>query len=224
MQWEKLIDGLVRERPIGALMRIDEAAKELGLEVADLLEHAEERERHSAALRVCVMMPIDWPVEPWREPMPSLKGLSLAESRFAFVDTPNTPGFFLELAARGVAVPNIGDFLSMVDGSGFVWAYDVEIYLEGLRVPREDVERLTGMDVAKQLEPDPVELWLGERCERSGWTDATTLLADFAEWTQANGFKLLSSREFGKHMIYAIGRDNKRKNSRSEYGVTLRIK
>jgi hypothetical protein len=129
-------------RPVGALMRIEEAAKELGLEVVDLLEYAEEREGHGAPLRVCAMMPIDWPVEPSREPIPLLEDLSPAERRFAFVDTPNTPGFFLDLAARGVAVPNIGDFLSMVDGSGFVWAYDVEIRLEGLRVPREDVERL----------------------------------------------------------------------------------
>lgn len=73
-------------------------------------------------------------------------------------------------------------------------------------------------------ESNPVELWLDERCERSGWTDATALFDDFARWTHANGFKLLSSREFGKRMIHTLGRDSKRKSSRSEYGATLRIK
>jgi len=211
MQWEE---------PVGALMRIEEAAKELGLKVGDLLEYAEEREGHGTPLRVCAMMPIDCPVEPWREPLPSLEDLSPTERRFAFVYTPNTPGLFLELAERGVAALSVGDFLSMVDGSGFVSAYDVEIRLKGLTVPRDDVERLAG----KQLGPDLVKKWLDERCERSGWTDAATLFADFAGWMHVNSFKLLSSREFAKRMGHALGRDGKRKNSRSEYRATIRIR
>ena len=233
MQWEKLIDGLVRKEPVGALMRIEEAAKELGLEVVDLLEYAQDRGDGGPVLRVCMATPDGLDVEPG---LLAHLPMSITDPHariYRVVLASRVPAFFDILARDGERTLGDEDRQSRIEAirskKSLLFATTlpdaaIRVRLKGLKVLREDVERLMGRGVAKRLESDPVEVWLDERCERSGWTDATTLFDDFAWWTQASGCKLLSSREFGKRMVYALGRDSKRKNSRSEYGVTLRIK
>jgi len=136
--------------PGGYLMRLETAAKELGLEVADLLEYAEEVLGIGTRLRVCVMVPgyrQVWPAKTPLEPEP--EGMKPADRRFAFigahantVDYESGPGFFRKLAVERVATLGGLDALWMVDGSGMLWADGMTVKLEGLRVPREDIEAL----------------------------------------------------------------------------------
>lgn len=127
--------------PGGYLMRIDAAARDLGLEVAELLEYAEELDGLGPPLRVCVMVPDDLFIHPAALPEP--EGLLSAERRFAYIEAPNTPGFFYELGDTGEATLQLGDSFTMVDGSGIAILHDDrKVRLVGLRVPREDIEAL----------------------------------------------------------------------------------
>jgi hypothetical protein len=139
-------------------MRLDAAARELEIEVADLLEFAEELDLVGAPLRVCVAVRGDYAVIPSPEAPAEPPGLKPAERTFAYIHAPNTPGFFYELA-DGAATLGSGDSLVMVDGSGSIWAEGMRVSLQGLRVPRCEIEALRGRSLAivpPEAEEQPV--------------------------------------------------------------------
>jgi hypothetical protein len=138
-------------RPVGALMRIEEAAKELGLEVVDLLEYAldpnstkglEFAETPKGQLRLCAKISEAalWGVMP--RPGRSLRPVHLHDRRFAFVNFSNTPTFVDDLAAHGETTLQVGDTLEMFDGSGWLFGDGFDVTLKDLKVPRADVEAL----------------------------------------------------------------------------------
>jgi hypothetical protein len=149
--------------PDSYLIPLTTAARELGLEVAELLEWAEEFDLVGAPLRVCVRIPDDANIEPRldehdneltvEEPL----GLKPADRRYAFIYVPNNPGFFRDLA-QGEAPLGSGDWLHLVDGSGVVWAGGVTVRLEGLLVPREDVEKIRATSGAELGEKEKATL------------------------------------------------------------------
>ena len=69
-------------------------------------------------------------------------------------------------------------------------------------------------------ESNPVELWLDERCERTGWTDAMTLFQSYQGWAQNNGFKSMSIREWGSRMKALV---EWKKSDRNKYAVQVRV-
>lgn len=152
--------------PGGFLMPLSTAAKELGLEEVDLLEYAEELDGLGAPLRVCVMVPGNCLVMPYPTPLAEPAGMKPADRRFAFIDPlANTvdddsgPGFFRRLATKKGVTLGAMDILSMVDGSGMVWADGIEVRLEDLWVPREDIEALK-MREAEELSAKRAETLL----------------------------------------------------------------
>lgn len=146
------------DSPGGYLMLLATAARELGLEVADLLDWAEEANcvvegaaiNRGAPLRVCVLVRAEGGVDYVHRYPPDIRekfglaelpGMAPVDHRYAFITATNTPGFFHKLA-DGAAKLGEGDMLTMVDGSGMVWAAGMRVRLAGLRVPREDFEAL----------------------------------------------------------------------------------
>ena len=129
----------------GYLVRLAEAAKDIRVDVGDLLEYAEENDGVSGPLRVCVDVPDSLydTLMRFPTPQPEPPGLQPHDRSFAYVFAPNTPGFFRSLARDGAATLEGGDSLVMLDGSGWIWADGLIVELKGCWVPRVDVEAVS---------------------------------------------------------------------------------